>query len=187
MPVDVVWFLGWAALTSSVGLYPVRPEGGFYEEKYKEIFKDSEPEPVQYDSLLHLSEKEFTEPTENFEPKEILSKDGKSLKEAYLGNSPNPCFDIDRLTQNRLLGLRLKLDGHLTRMNEDRCWKNIFLAKPMKNRPRRRPPLRWIDCIEKDLNILKVKNWKTVAKSRDARRKPGQGPPRAVEPLKKKL
>ncbi|GFY38621.1 uncharacterized protein TNIN_288731 [Trichonephila inaurata madagascariensis] len=83
----------------------VRPEGGFYEEKYKEIFKDSEPEPVQYDSLMHLSEKELTELTENVEPKELLSNDGKLLKEAYLGNSPNPCFDTDRLTQNRLLGL----------------------------------------------------------------------------------
>ncbi|GFT32594.1 endonuclease-reverse transcriptase [Trichonephila clavipes] len=55
-------------------------------------------------------------------------------------------------------------------MNEDRCCKKIFLAKSMGNRPRGRPPLRWIDCVEKDLNILKVKNWKTVAKSRNAPR-----------------
>ncbi|GFV53423.1 hypothetical protein TNCV_2205591 [Trichonephila clavipes] len=46
-------------------------------------------------------------------------------------------------------------------------------AKPMGNRPRGRPttPFKWIDCVEKDLNILKVKKWKTVAKSRDAWRK----------------
>ncbi|GFU33093.1 hypothetical protein TNCV_4156411 [Trichonephila clavipes] len=31
-----------------------------------------------------------------------------------------------------------------------------FLAKPMGNRPRGRPPLRWIDCVEKDINILKL-------------------------------
>ncbi|GFV17131.1 putative endonuclease-reverse transcriptase [Trichonephila clavipes] len=50
---------------------------------------------------------------------------------------------------------RLKWTGHLARMNEDRCSKKIFLAKPMGNRSRGRPPLRWIDCIEKDLNIFK--------------------------------
>ncbi|GFV17135.1 hypothetical protein TNCV_3632981 [Trichonephila clavipes] len=42
-----------------------------------------------------------------------------------------------------------------------------------------RPPLRWNDC----LNILKVKNWKTVAKSRDAWKKLLEKA-RAVEPLK---
>ncbi|GFV99310.1 hypothetical protein TNCV_1512821 [Trichonephila clavipes] len=48
----------------------------------------------------------------------------------------------------------LKWAGHLARMNEDHCCKKIFLAKPMENRPRGRPPLRWIDCVEKDLNVL---------------------------------
>ncbi|GFW36474.1 hypothetical protein TNCV_1344351 [Trichonephila clavipes] len=47
----------------------------------------------------------------------------------------------------------LKWAGHLARMNEDRYCKKIFLAKPKGNRPRDRPPLRWIDCVEKDLNI----------------------------------
>ncbi|GFV42930.1 putative endonuclease-reverse transcriptase [Trichonephila clavipes] len=64
---------------------------------------------------------------------------------------------------------RLKWAGHLARMNEDRCCKKIFLAKPMGNRPWGRPPLRWTDCVEKDLNILKVKNWKQLP--RDAWRK----------------
>ncbi|GFW01438.1 hypothetical protein TNCV_5030881 [Trichonephila clavipes] len=54
---------------------------------------------------------------------------------------------------------------------EDRYCKKIFLAKTTGNRSRDRPPLRWIDCVDKDLNILKVKNWKTVDKSRDAWRK----------------
>ncbi|GFX03263.1 hypothetical protein TNCV_3554911 [Trichonephila clavipes] len=49
-------------------------------------------------------------------------------------------------------------------MNEDRCYKKIFLAKSMGNRPRGRPPLRWINCVEKGLKILKVENWKKVAK-----------------------
>ncbi|GFV15811.1 hypothetical protein TNCV_987941 [Trichonephila clavipes] len=53
-------------------------------------------------------------------------------------------------------------------MNEDRCCKKIFQAKPMGYRPRGRSSLRWSDCVEKDLKILKVKNWKIVAKIRDA-------------------
>ncbi|GFW95567.1 hypothetical protein TNCV_1722651 [Trichonephila clavipes] len=50
----------------------------------------------------------------------------------------------------------LKGAGHLARMKEDRCCKKIFLMKPMGNRPRGRPPLRWIDCVERDLNIFKT-------------------------------
>ncbi|PRD30988.1 UNVERIFIED_CONTAM: hypothetical protein NCL1_24747 [Trichonephila clavipes] len=40
--------------------------------------------------------------------------------------------------RNKLLlykSLRLKCAGHLARMNEYRCWKKIFLAKPAGNRP----------------------------------------------------
>ncbi|GFX78265.1 hypothetical protein TNCV_5136121 [Trichonephila clavipes] len=69
--------------------------------------------------------------------------------------------------------LRIKWAGHMARMNEDRCCKKIFLAKHIGNRPRADNPLGWIDCVEKDLNILKVKNWKTVSKSRDAWRRLG--------------
>ncbi|GFW51925.1 uncharacterized transposon-derived protein F52C9.6 [Trichonephila clavipes] len=68
---------------------------------------------------------------------------------------------------------RLNWAGHLSRMNEDRCCKKFSLAKSMGNRPRDKPPLRWIDCFEKDLRILKVKNWKTSVKSRDVWRRPG--------------
>ncbi|GFS57212.1 epidermal growth factor receptor substrate 15-like 1 [Trichonephila clavipes] len=66
---------------------------------------------------------------------------------------------------------RLKWAGDLARMNEDRCFKKIFLAKPVGNKPWGRRLLSWIDCVKKDLNILKVKNFKTVAKGRDAWRK----------------
>ncbi|GFW37604.1 hypothetical protein TNCV_4028001 [Trichonephila clavipes] len=54
--------------------------------------------------------------------------------------------------------------GHLAKMNEDRCCKKIFLAMPMGNSPRADSPLRWIDCVEKDLKILRVKNWKKFLK-----------------------
>ncbi|GFU55413.1 hypothetical protein TNCV_2550021 [Trichonephila clavipes] len=64
--------------------------------------------------------------------------------------------------------------GHLGRMNEDRCCKKIFLTKPMGKRPRSRPPFRWVECVERDLKIVKIKNWKTVAKSRYAWRRQGR-------------
>ncbi|GFW79975.1 putative endonuclease-reverse transcriptase [Trichonephila clavipes] len=68
-------------------------------------------------------------------------------------------FDIVKFVKLQ----RLKWARNLARMNEDRCCKKIFLAKPVGNRFRGRPPLTWIDCGEKDLNILKVKNGKTFA------------------------
>ncbi|GFV32758.1 hypothetical protein TNCV_3312391 [Trichonephila clavipes] len=49
----------------------------------------------------------------------------------------------------------LKWVNHLVIMNEDRCCKLIFLAKPIGSRPRSGPTLGWNDCFEKDLNILK--------------------------------
>ncbi|GFU90008.1 hypothetical protein TNCV_2438951 [Trichonephila clavipes] len=54
--------------------------------------------------------------------------------------------------------VRLKCAGHLAGMDE------IFLAKPMGNRPRGRPLLILIDWVEKDLKILKVKFGKKVAR-----------------------
>ncbi|GFS89430.1 hypothetical protein TNCV_1809551 [Trichonephila clavipes] len=57
-------------------------------------------------------------------------------------------------------------------MNEDCCCKKIFLAKPKGNKPRGQTPLRWIDCVENDLKVLKIKNWETIVKSRDAWRRP---------------
>ncbi|GFY30839.1 hypothetical protein TNCV_3119991 [Trichonephila clavipes] len=71
----------------------------------------------------------------------------------------------------RWYGRDLKWAAHLVRMNEDRFCKKTFLVKCMENRPRGRPPLRWIDYVGKDLIILKVKNWRTLSKSRSAWRK----------------
>ncbi|GFW17251.1 hypothetical protein TNCV_1957221 [Trichonephila clavipes] len=82
-----------------------------------------------------------------------------------------PPRSYDLTTQRQKILSRLKRAEHLDRMNEDCSSKKMLLEKPMGNIPRGRPPLRWIDCVENDLNILKIKNWKTVAKNRDAWRK----------------
>ncbi|KAF8791331.1 hypothetical protein HNY73_006218 [Argiope bruennichi] len=97
----------------------IRPEGGFYEEKYKQIFKDDDEKlhSVTYESILHLSESDISELAEKYDPQEILSNDGKQLKGALQGKNENPCFDEDKITKNRLLGLMcsLKLLNELRR------------------------------------------------------------------------
>ncbi|GFX25837.1 putative endonuclease-reverse transcriptase [Trichonephila clavipes] len=55
---------------------------------------------------------------------------------------------------------RLKWDGYLGRMNEDFVAARKSFKKSMGNRHRGRPPVRWIDCAEKKLKILKFKNCK---------------------------
>ncbi|GFW75590.1 hypothetical protein TNCV_4427731 [Trichonephila clavipes] len=48
----------------------------------------------------------------------------------------------------------------------------------MENRPRGRPPLRWFDCVAMDIKILKIKNWKKVAKIGDTLKRLLEGPPK---------
>ena len=61
---------------------------------------------------------------------------------------------------------RIKRIGHAIRM-EDRATKNIVLAKPTGSRPRGRPKIRFLDCLEKDFNTIRIKNWRTTAKNRE--------------------
>ncbi|GIY91788.1 hypothetical protein CEXT_187071 [Caerostris extrusa] len=42
----------------------------------------------------------------------------------------------------------------------------IFNYVPFETRTRGRPKLRWTDCVEADVKVLRVTNWKTVAKQR---------------------
>ncbi|XP_035205967.1 uncharacterized protein LOC118180998 [Stegodyphus dumicola] len=77
----------------------IRPHGGYYEEKYKEIFHDDgAPEVV-------VLGKRRTDSQPELQFKEILSQDGKLLQDATLGKNPNPCFESDRIHRNRLLAL----------------------------------------------------------------------------------
>ncbi|GFX25422.1 uncharacterized protein TNCV_1424061 [Trichonephila clavipes] len=48
-------------------------------------------------------------------------------------------------------------------MDEDRTTKKDFNAQPIGTWRKVRPNLRWIDGIEKDLLVLRTKNWKTLA------------------------
>ncbi|GFU36799.1 uncharacterized protein TNCV_365611 [Trichonephila clavipes] len=66
---------------------------------------------------------------------------------------------------------RIKWAGHFVRMDEDRTTKKIFNAQPIGTRRKGRPNLRWIDGLEKDLLVLRIKNWRTLAGRRLARKK----------------
>ncbi|GFT12559.1 uncharacterized protein TNCV_5093571 [Trichonephila clavipes] len=48
-------------------------------------------------------------------------------------------------------------------MDEDRTTKKFINAQPIGTRREGRPNLRWIDGIEKDLLVLKTRNWRTLA------------------------
>ncbi|GFU89199.1 uncharacterized protein TNCV_2896471 [Trichonephila clavipes] len=53
--------------------------------------------------------------------------------------------------------------GHVVGMNEDRTTKKIFKAQPIGTRRKVRLNLRWIDDLEKDLLILRTRDWRTLA------------------------
>jgi len=44
--------------------------------------------------------------------------------------------------------------------------KTIFSWKPISRTPLRRPKTRWVDDVRKDIQKLKVPNWKTLAQDR---------------------
>ncbi|GFV62318.1 uncharacterized protein TNCV_2464451 [Trichonephila clavipes] len=51
-------------------------------------------------------------------------------------------------------------------MNEDRATKKVFNAQPIGRRRKGRPNLRRINCLKKDLLVLRTRNWRTLAGGR---------------------
>ncbi|GFT40624.1 uncharacterized protein TNCV_3007981 [Trichonephila clavipes] len=59
---------------------------------------------------------------------------------------------------------KIKWAGHGVRMDEDHSTtKKVFKAQPIGTRRKSGPNMRWIDDLEKDLLVLKTKNWRTLA------------------------
>ncbi|GFS56645.1 uncharacterized protein TNCV_1852961 [Trichonephila clavipes] len=56
-------------------------------------------------------------------------------------------------------------------MKTDRITKKIFNAQPIGKRRKGRPNLRWIDGLEKDLLILRTRDWRTVEGRRLAQKR----------------
>lgn len=66
---------------------------------------------------------------------------------------------------------RMKFAGHLCRLNPSSLTSRVFHFKPIGTRTRGRPRLRWVDCVDEDLKIIKVVNWRTVSGKRSEWRK----------------
>jgi len=61
---------------------------------------------------------------------------------------------------------RLGWYGHVERMQEALMVKAIYSWKPISKRPTGRSKIRWEDDVKKDIQSLKVPNWKTLVQDR---------------------
>jgi hypothetical protein len=67
---------------------------------------------------------------------------------------------------NFIRAQRLGWLGHSERMQATRMVKAIYSWKPISRRPIGRPKIRWEDHVRKDIQKLKVLNWKTLVQDR---------------------
>ena len=61
---------------------------------------------------------------------------------------------------------RLSWLGHIERTQGTRMVKAIYSWKPVSRRPTGRPKTHWGDDVRKDIQKIKVPNWKTLAQDR---------------------
>ena len=63
---------------------------------------------------------------------------------------------------------RLRWLGHVARMDDNAPPKRIALGPPPDGRRRQgRPPLRWMDDVESDIQKLRIRNWREKARDRE--------------------
>jgi hypothetical protein len=67
---------------------------------------------------------------------------------------------------NFIRAQRLSWLGHIERMQGTRMVKAIYCWKPISRRSIGRPKNCWVDDVRKDIQKLKVPNWKTLAQDR---------------------
>ncbi|CAG9832524.1 unnamed protein product [Diabrotica balteata] len=61
---------------------------------------------------------------------------------------------------------RLRWAEHIIRMPENTIAKKLTTGTPVRKRSKGRPRIRWLDRVETDLRILKIRRWQHVAKNR---------------------
>ena len=74
--------------------------------------------------------------------------------------------ELDKIIKNKNImnfarAQRLGWSGHIERMQETRMVKAIHSWKPISKMPTGRPKIRRKDDVKKDIQRLKVPNWKT--------------------------
>jgi hypothetical protein len=80
--------------------------------------------------------------------------------------------ELDKLIQRKnilrvIKSQRLKWLGHVERMPKEREVARIYKWKPLASRPIGRSKNRWEDDVRKDLQTVKIKNWKKSVLNRD--------------------
>jgi hypothetical protein len=70
--------------------------------------------------------------------------------------------DIVRYVKSK----RMAWLGHVTRMEGERIPKRVLEWKPMGRRKGGRPRKRWIEDIEKDIQIMGIRAWRKLCKER---------------------
>jgi hypothetical protein len=56
--------------------------------------------------------------------------------------------------------------GHVQRTSKPSVLKEIFSGRPAGSRSIERPKLRWLDGVERDLRLLEVDDWRSMAEDR---------------------
>jgi hypothetical protein len=69
---------------------------------------------------------------------------------------------------------RLASLGHLERMHEERTTKKITRWKSLSSRPKGRPKKNWETDVLQDLQIMKIKRWKTCVRRKEQWKKIGE-------------
>jgi len=99
----------------------------------------------------------------------------KNLKENIRPNNENGIWpiktnqELDEIIKHKNIIIFIRaqrlswLLGHIERMQGTRMVKAIYSWKPISRRPIVRPKTRWVYDVRKDIQKLKVPNWKTLA------------------------
>jgi hypothetical protein len=114
--------------------------------------------------------------------KEIITNrlmvfDRKVLRKIFGPNNENGIWriktnqELDKIIKHKNIinfigAQRLGWIGHIERMQETRMVKAVLSWKPISKRPIGRPKTRWKDDVRKDIQKLKVPNWKTLVQDR---------------------
>jgi hypothetical protein len=79
-------------------------------------------------------------------------------------------YELNELTENvdikRFVKTEEQLGCHVMRMDDKRTPKRVLKWKPIRKRIRGRPKNRWIEGIEKDMQIMGIRQWRKQFKER---------------------
>jgi hypothetical protein len=101
----------------------------------------------------------------------------KILREIFGPNNENGIWrvktnqELDEIIKhnniiNFIPAQRLSWNGHIKRMQGTRMVKAMYCWKPISRRPIGRTKTCWVDDVRKDIQKMKLPNWKSLAQDR---------------------